>query len=119
MRAWECIQFGIGCPTAFWISGGFKDAEAALAEIKKKREEKENLIKGIASLAYAFEGSLDYETLKGYPQRELDILTETVENINKQRQASIDKAKRGNSPGGFNPNDTIGFPWPTIWFMIS
>ena len=107
MRTRKCYQPRIGCSTAFWVSGGFEDAEEALAKIKERREEKEILIKSLASLAYSFEGSLNYETLKQYPQREIDILAEVLDSINKQRSVAVEKASRG-APGGFNPNETIG-----------
>ena len=96
------VQVGVGCQPAFWASGGFKTAEEALAEIEKRRKEKEDTIKILAELSFAYSGSLNYEQLKTYPNREIVLLTNTMNDINKRKDAAINKKK--SSTGG----DTIG-----------
>jgi len=43
----------------------------------------------LAELALAYTGSVQYETLKSYPNREIMILTETMNTINKRKDAAI------------------------------
>lgn len=40
-------------------------------------------------MAFAYTGSLNYETLKKYPNREIMLLTETMNGINKRKDAAI------------------------------
>lgn len=91
------LPIGVGCQPAFWSSGGFNSAEEALAEIEKRRGEKEDTIRSIAELSFAYEGALDYEKLKSYPQREIEILVETMNRINKKKEKAYADARKGKS----------------------
>ena len=96
------LQVGVGCQPAFWASGGFNSAEEALAEIENRRKEKEGTIELLAELALSYEGSLNYETLKSYPNREIVLLSETMNKINKRKEAMMTGALKG---GAINPAD--------------
>ena len=113
MWSLEFYHAGVRRQPAFWASGGFATAEEALAEIAKRRNEKENIIKNIASLAFAYEGALDYEDLKHYPPYEIDILTKVMNDINDKREKIINRANKGSgsSSTSFDNtgiSDTIG-----------
>ena len=47
---------------------------------------------------------MDYEKLKRYPNREIEILSEALSDRNKRREAAIEKARRG---GKTATGDTI------------
>jgi hypothetical protein len=57
----------------------------------------------LAELAFAYSGSLSYEQLKDYPNREIILLTTTMNDINERKNAAIKGAK---SSG--NNSNTIG-----------
>jgi len=100
------VQIGVGCQPAFWASGGFNSAEEALAEIETRRNEKENTIGLLAELALSYEGSLNYEILKSYPNREIVLLSETMNRINKRKEAMM---KGSSGSGTINPGDIGNF----------
>ena len=83
-----------GPSTAFWQRRGFKNAEEALAAISRHRDQRESTIKSFASLAYAFRGAVNYEDLKGYSPRELELITETLTEIRTKEEDAI-KGARG------------------------
>ncbi len=57
-------------------------------------------------MAFAYEGALDYEKLKSYPNREIQLLTDTMNAINNRKIAAMEKARSGG--GGSVTGPTIG-----------
>jgi hypothetical protein len=54
----------------------------------------------LAELALAYSGAVQYETLKSYPNREILILTETMNTINKRKDAALKSKSSGMGMGG-------------------
>jgi hypothetical protein len=53
----------------------------------------------LANLALSYEGALDYEKLKKYPFREIELLTDTMNEINKRKEDAINRVKGGSGMG--------------------
>lgn len=106
MRRRTNVQARVGRQPAFWASGGFNTAEEALAEIEARRKEKEDTLGILAELAFAYEGALQYETLKRYPNREIKLLSDVMNKINKRKEDMINRSTKS---GTMNTNDIGDF----------
>jgi hypothetical protein len=83
-----------GPPAAFYSRRGFQSAEEAFAAIAQHRKEREDTIKSHAALSYLFNGGLEYEKLKSYPAREIELIHLALKDIRDREEASINKARK-------------------------
>ena len=94
-----------GSPDAFYGSGGFDSADEVFAAITKHRKNRDQTLSNIAALVQAYEGGLSYAYVKKLPPREIEILTNTLNDIRDNEKKELDSAMSNKSGLQASSND--------------